>query len=161
MAGKRKKLSASLEDYLEAIFLICRDNGIARSKEIAETLGVSRASVTGALRMLAQKKLIDYKPYSLIRLTPKGRQIAQKVLRRHNIIKSFFVNVLGVDGELAQTAACEAEHALGPQIVDRLLEFIEFVNEKNSHGHPVSEEFRRFYKMNHKRNHGNGAGKSD
>src|SRR4030042_3052363 len=122
----KKKLSASSEDYLEAIYnLICRDK-VARSKDIAESLGVSRASVTGALKSLDSKGLVDYKPYGFIGLTEKGRQQAQLVVRRHNIIESFFINVLGVERQIAEQAACRAEHALGQDVISKLLSFTEF-----------------------------------
>src|SRR4030042_1297139 len=86
----KKKLSASSEDYLEAIYnLICRHK-VARSRDIAKSLGVSRASVKGALKSLGNKGLVDYKPYGFIVLTEKGRQQAESVVRRHNIIESFF-----------------------------------------------------------------------
>ncbi|MFA6176565.1 MAG: metal-dependent transcriptional regulator, partial [Phycisphaerae bacterium] len=59
----RKKLSASSEDYLEAIYNLVSLHKVARSKDIAESLGVSRASVTGAIKLLSDKGLVDYKPY--------------------------------------------------------------------------------------------------
>ena len=67
------KLSASLEDYLEAIYWATVEHGAARAKEIALRLGVRAASVTGALRTLAEKKFINYAPYELITLTEAGQ----------------------------------------------------------------------------------------
>jgi len=144
-ASKQRKLSASLEDYLEAILNLSAGSKVARSKDIAEALEVSRSSVTGALRTLAQKHLVNYKPYGFITLTDQGRALAEKVARRHNIIKSFFVNVLGVEATTAGKAACKAEHALGPQIVDRLLNFIEFVTESSKNGFDLAKEFAKFH----------------
>ena len=54
-----EKLSASLEDYLEVIYNLSKQSRVARSKDIAEALGVSRASVTGALRTLTEKNLVN------------------------------------------------------------------------------------------------------
>ena len=73
MAAENANLSSSLEDYLEAIFNLLKESNIARSKDIAESLGVSRASVTGALRVLKEKGLANYKPYDYITLTETGR----------------------------------------------------------------------------------------
>ncbi len=67
-------LSASLEDYLEAIFNIAGSSGVARSKDIAETLGVSCSSVTGAMHLLSKKHLANYKPYDYVTLTEQGRK---------------------------------------------------------------------------------------
>jgi DtxR family Mn-dependent transcriptional regulator len=152
-ATKQRKLSASLEDYLEAILNLSADSKVARSKDIAEAMEVSRSSVTGALRTLAEKQLVNYKPYGYITLTAQGRALAKKVARRHNIIKSFFVNVLGVDPTTAGQAACKAEHALGPKIVDRLLHFIEFATANNANGFDLAGEFAKFCESNHDKVH--------
>ena len=141
---KYEKLSASLEDYLEAIFNLSSENKVARSKGIAEALSVSRASVTGALRTLAEKELVNYKPYGFVTLTESGEETALRVVKRHNVIKSFFVDVLGVDESPAQEAACRAEHALGSAIVERLLGFVEFVGSRNDNGLDLAGEFKRF-----------------
>jgi DtxR family Mn-dependent transcriptional regulator len=146
--SKTRKLSASLEDYLEAILNLSADSKVARSKDIADALDVSRSSVTGALRTLAEKQLVNYKPYGFITLTDPGRALAEKVARRHDIIKSFFVNVLGVDQTTASQAACKAEHALGPKIVARLLHFIEFATANNRNGLDFAKEFTQFCEAN-------------
>ncbi|MBN1788492.1 MAG: metal-dependent transcriptional regulator [Sedimentisphaerales bacterium] len=140
----KKKLSASLEDYLEAIYNLSREPKVARSRDIAQSLGVSRASVTGALKLLRSKGLINYKPYSFITLTEKGTHQAQEVVRKHNIIESFFVNVLGVQRKAARHAACKAEHALGPEVISRLLNFTEFAEKSNLQGTGIANEFKEF-----------------
>lgn len=79
-------------------------------------------------------------------MTKSGRAVAAEVARKHDILKSFFVNVLGVDKEIAQQAACKAEHALGPEIIARLLNFIKYVTQSNRNGRDVAKEFQRFHK---------------
>jgi DtxR family Mn-dependent transcriptional regulator len=150
MAAKGNKLSASLEDYLEAIFNLAGESNIARSKDIAETLGVSRASVTGALRILKEKGLVNYKPYDYVTLTEAGKRSSMEVVRKHNILKSFFINVLGVEKGIAQQAACKAEHTLGPEVIARLLSFIKFVTKNSKKGRDFTDKFERFYKNNKK-----------
>jgi len=142
---KKAKLSASLEDYLEAIFNLADESDGARSKDIAEALGVARSSVTGAFRLLRERGLANYEPYGCISLTESGRAVAAEVVRKHDILTSFFMDVLGVDSDNAQRAACKAEHALGPEIIGRLLSFVEYVAECNENGRDVAGEFRRFY----------------
>lgn len=144
MVQKRVNLSASLEDYLEAIFNLSSENKVARSRDIAEVLEVSRSSVTGALRILGEKGLVNYKPYGYITLTETGREQAERVARKHNIIKSFFVNILGVDQDVASRAACRVEHALGSRIVARLLHFIDFVTQNSKNGYDLAREFERY-----------------
>lgn len=141
-------LSASLEDYLEAILNLSAGDNVARSKDIAESLKVSRASVTGALRTLAEKHLINYKPYGFATFTEEGRLQAERVARKHDIIKSFFTEVLGIDNNVAQSAACQAEHALGPQIVGKLLQFMEFVTHHNENGYDLLAEFEKYCQQN-------------
>lgn len=143
---KSNKLSASLEDYLEAIFNLAGKSNVARSKDIAKLLGVAKPSVTGALKNLAKKGLVNYRPYGYVTLTHSGVAQAARVARKHSIIKSFFVNILGVDSETAQKAACKAEHALGPAIVLRLLDFTDFITQTGTNGYDVADKFKRFRK---------------
>ena len=143
---KSQKLSASLEDYLEAIFNLAGESKVARSKDIAKLLQVSKSSVTGALRVLKKKGLVNYKPYDYVTLTGAGQTAAAKVVRKHNILKSFFVNVLGINADIAQQAACKAEHTLGPEVIAKLLSFIEFVTRSGKNGYDLADEFKQFCK---------------
>jgi DtxR family transcriptional regulator, Mn-dependent transcriptional regulator len=127
---ENNRLSASQEDYLEAILNVADSSGIARSTDIAVSLGVAKPSVTGALKLLAQRGLVNYKPYGCVTFTQKGVSQAGRVAQRHEIIKSFFVDVLGVDTEIAQKAACKAEHLLGPLIISRMRDFTNSANKK-------------------------------
>ena len=120
-------LSASLEDYLEAIFRIVQEKSAARAKDIGKRLKVSRSSVTGALHALAEKELINYAPYDVITLTDKGRVVAEDVVRRHEVLRDFFVKVLAVEITDAEAAACKMEHAIPETVLERFVEFVEFV----------------------------------
>lgn len=120
-------LSESLEDYIETIFLLIRDHSVARSRDIAARLNVNRSSVTGALQALAERALVHYEPYGYVTLTSEGEEVAQKVLRRHEVLRDFLVRVLSIDGKVADENACRMEHAISKGVVDRLVEFAEFV----------------------------------
>ncbi|MHC4759289.1 MAG: metal-dependent transcriptional regulator [Planctomycetota bacterium] len=147
---KQVKLSASLEDYLEAIYNLAEDNDFARSTDIAKQLGVSKASVTGALRTLSEKGYANYEPYGRISLTKEGTATAADVAHKHDILRSFFHDVLGIDNKIAQKAACKSEHALGAEVIGRLLLFIEFVTDNSKNGFDLKEEFKKFCKNNSK-----------
>jgi len=147
---KKTTLSASLEDYLEAIYNLAAQNGYARSTDIAKKLSVSKASVTGALRALSSKKLANYEPYGHISLTERGKSAAAEVAHKHGILTSFFTDVLSIDTKIAQTAACKSEHALGPEVINRLLLFVKFVNDKNKSDYDLKTEFRKFCKQSAK-----------
>ena len=120
-------LTASLEDYLEAIFHIIVEKQAVRPKDIAKRLKVSNSSVTGALRSLADKELINYAPYDVISLTPTGKTAAKDVVRRHEVLRDFFVNVLTVKEMDADKAACQMEHSIPKLILERFIQFAEFV----------------------------------
>jgi DtxR family Mn-dependent transcriptional regulator len=120
-------LSESLEDYLEAILRLERSALVARVSEIASVLGVSRPSVTRALKALAGRGLVEHKSYGYVTLTPLGRQMAAHVERRHLALKDFLVEVLHLSPDSAETAACRMEHALEPDVFERFAEFADFL----------------------------------
>ncbi|WP_458773903.1 metal-dependent transcriptional regulator [Desulforhopalus sp. 52FAK] len=124
---EKTDLSASLEDYIEAIYHIIEEKLVARSKEIAARLDVSRASVTEALRALSKKDLINYAPYEAITLTPEGKLVAEDVIFRHEALKKFFIEVLAIDKTIAEEGACKIEHTAPPEIIERMINFTKFM----------------------------------
>jgi len=120
-------LTSSLEDYLEAIFHIIAEKQAVRPKDIARRLKVANSSVTGALRSLADKELINYAPYDVISLTLAGKTIAKDVVRRHEVLRDFFVKILAVEDADADKAACRMEHSIPKVILERFIQFAEFV----------------------------------
>ena len=142
--SKRTQLSASLEDYIEAIYNIIAEKQKARSKDIAASLNVSGASVTEALRSLAKKKLINYAPYEAITLTNKGRKAAEDVVHRHNALKQFFIDVLGVKHDIAEQGACRVEHTAPQEIIDQMIRFINYLETCPSDSKQLVENFRTF-----------------
>ncbi len=121
------KLSASLEDYLEAIFHLVEQKHVARSRDISQRLDVSRSSVTGAVQSLAEKGLVNYEPYEAITLTRRGKALATDIVRRHEALRDFLVKVLSIDAVKADQAACRMEHAVPSPVLERLIEFVEFL----------------------------------
>jgi DtxR family Mn-dependent transcriptional regulator len=138
-------LSASVEDYLEAIVNLSEEGArMVRSTDIASLLGVSKASVTGALRVLRNKGLALYEPYGAVILTALGQRLGKEVVERHRVLTSFFETVLGVDSEQAQQTACRVEHVVNPKIIGQLTRFVEFVGQSRRRGVDVAGEFQRF-----------------
>jgi len=137
-------LSASLEDYLEAIFVIVKERQAVRAKDIAAHLGVKAPSVTGALRMLSEKNLINYAPYDIITLTAEGEVLARDVVKRHRTLHHFLKEILGLDEQEAQDGACRLEHAISPEILQRLISFIDFVQQCPRVGTQWIKEFNSF-----------------
>ncbi|MBN1257335.1 MAG: metal-dependent transcriptional regulator [Planctomycetes bacterium] len=122
-----KTLSASLEDYLEAIFHISAQKQAARPKDISKRLKVNNSSVTGALKLLAGKGLVNYAPYEIVTLTGKGKTLAEDIVRRHETLRDFFEKVLAVSHEDAEEAACKMEHVVSREVLENLIQFTEFV----------------------------------
>jgi len=141
-----KEISASLEDYLEAIFWIIASKGVARVKDIAKILSVKASSVTGALQALAKKNYVNYAPYEVITLTSEGEKLAKNVVRRHQILKDFFTNVLAVDEKLADEGACKMEHTINRPILEKLVSFMEFVEICPRGGQKWMDGFTNYYK---------------
>jgi len=127
MTGQNE-LSESLENYLEVILDLEKSHKVARAKDIADRLQLQRGSVTSALKSLADKGLINYAPYSLITLTPKGKKMAREITERHALLKDFLIKVLQVDAATAEDTACRLEHAIDPKTVERLTCFMEYID---------------------------------
>ena len=127
MEQQAEVLSASLEDYLEAILLLERESRVARVSEIADQLHVSRPSVTGALKNLAGRGLVSHARYGHATLTEEGTRIACEVERRHIAIRSFLTDVLSIPMEKAEKAACRMEHVLEADVLAHFVTYAESV----------------------------------
>ncbi|NLH51194.1 MAG: DtxR family transcriptional regulator [Myxococcales bacterium] len=120
-------ISESLEDYLETIYHLVRDKKVARVKDIAKARDVSMASVSTAMRRLADLNLIHYTQREFIELTPEGEEAVRKVIVRHEILRQFLQDFLGIDAAIADTDACQIEHHLSDSTVDRFVRLLEFL----------------------------------
>ena len=120
-------ITTSMEDYLEAIFHIIREKNVARSKDICQALNVSAPSVTKALKVLAERKLVNYAPRELITLTDAGRKAAQDVIYRHEALCDFLITVLHIDETEADETACKMEHNVSLDVIKRIILYSEFV----------------------------------
>lgn len=129
-ARPKKKLSPSLEDYLESIYRLCVEKGEARVKDVAQRLGVHKSSVTGALRALSERGLIQYAPYSAAGLTAKGKRRAEAIWQRHTALRNFLESVLDVETEEAAKTACEMEHVVSREMTERLARFAHYLERR-------------------------------
>lgn len=112
--------SPAVEDYLKAIFKLSRNREAASTSSIAERLGVAAASVSGMLKRLAHRNLVEHVPYYGARLTPAGEKAAVGMIRRHRIIESFLVDVLGYTWDRVHDEAERLEHAASDELIDRM-----------------------------------------
>lgn len=136
----RKK---SIEDYLEVIYMLVLEKGYARIVEIASELKVKTPSATEMIQKLAREGYIEHEPYQRIKLAKKGEELAKMVYKRHKILTDFLV-ILGVDREVAEKDACEMEHALHPETLEKLTKFVKFVKSTPQNTQWLGY-FKRFY----------------
>lgn len=120
-------MSEPLEDYLETIYLLVQEHGFARVKDIAKARDVKAATVSIALRKLAEAQLVNYVRREYIGLTEKGEKAARRVLTRHRLLTRFFEEVLGMSAHAAGEQACAMEHVLTDEAMDRMVRFFEFL----------------------------------
>jgi DtxR family Mn-dependent transcriptional regulator len=113
------------EEYLETIlYLIRKNQGPAKTKQISEELNVSPPSVTEMIKKLNSSGLVEYTPYQGVELTEKGTDQAVRIKRKHQVLETFLADVLDFDRKEAHKEACELEHAVSDAVLERLYEFL-------------------------------------
>lgn len=117
-------MTQSLEDYLEAIYLLSLDRKVARIKEISDRLSVSKPSVVQAIKELKKRNFLSQESYGYIELTDAGIKKAKEILKKHLILKEFFVKVIGVSEENAEKDACKVEHILSEEAFSKIISFM-------------------------------------
>lgn len=118
------ELTASVEDYLKAIYDLELSGPAATTTDIAQRLAVAPASVTGMARRLAQQGLIAHEPYHGITLTEAGRRVALRTLRRHRVLEAYLVHALRYSWDRVHVEAERLEHAVSDELIDRMAETI-------------------------------------
>lgn len=132
-------VTSTVEDYLKAILLEQQrvgGDGLVSMGQIATALRVTSGTVTAMVKTLADSNLVAYEPYSGVRLTPAGMQLAGHVLRRHRLVELFLVKVLGLDWSEVHDEAERLEHVLSERVVERLDEMLGFPT-VDPHGDPI------------------------
>ena len=114
------------EEYIETIYMFEKKEGKAQTGQIAEHMGVKPPSVTEMLQKLQDEGLVDYEPYLGATLTDKGRNLANELMARHKTIADF-LEIIGVDKELAELDACQLEHQVSAETMAKLSKFVEFI----------------------------------
>jgi len=130
--------SASIEDYLKAIHALEQDAGSAATGRLAERLGIAPASVSGMIKKLTARGLIRHRPYQGVNLTAAGRNEALRVIRRHRLIETFLVRIMGLPVEQVHDEADRWEHAVSAAMEDRMAELLGDP-QVDPHGEPIPE----------------------
>lgn len=121
-SSKSFEITASLEDYLEAIkeLIDSGNHAHAHTSDIARKLKVKMPSVTNALGVLRDHGFIHYDTNYPVTLTEAGAQVAERVIRRHRVLKDFLSHVLNLDPLDAGATACRIEHVIDDTLISRL-----------------------------------------
>ena len=109
----------SAEDYLEAILRLRETKGQVRSVDISLLLGVTKPSVSFAMKKLRENEYIHMDQENLITLTEKGEEIAMRIYDRHKTIMSF-LTAIGVEEGIAREDACKIEHDISEESFNAL-----------------------------------------
>src|SRR3954449_12553045 len=130
-------LPKSDREALKAIYRLSRD-GDAHTGVLAERLGLTPGTVTATMKRLADRGLVDHKPYRGVELTAPGRQAAISSIRRHRIVERFLADMLGYAWNEADRLATSFEHELPQEVEDRLFVALDRPS-TCPHGFPIPE----------------------
>lgn len=131
------ELSLSTQNYLKAIWGLSEwSDAPVTPTLIAEKTGLKLSSVSDAMRKLSAQGLVEHAPYSAVSLTPEGRTYAVAMVRRHRLIETFLVHVLGYAWNEVHDEAEVLEHAVSDFMVDRMDEVLGFPS-SDPHGDPI------------------------
>lgn len=131
--------TSTVEDYLKCIFTQqSQEEGLVSMGRIGRELGVAPGTVTAMVKTLAESGLLDYEPYSGVRLTTAGERLATHVLRRHRLIELFLVEVVGLGWSEVHEEAELLEHAVSERLIDRIDELLGRPS-SDPHGDPIPD----------------------
>ena len=111
------------EMYLEAIYVLTKENGFVRSIDVSEYLGYSKPSVSRAMGILRQGNYITVDKDGGITLTPAGQEIAEKIYARHTLLTQILTRI-GVSEEVAAADACKLEHAISDESFEAIKKYV-------------------------------------
>lgn len=117
-------INESAENYLETILILSKSHPVVRSVDVAEELGFKKSSVSVAMKNLREKEHITVTREGFIYLTETGREIAEMIYERHEVISQWLIR-LGVDPKVAVADACKIEHDISPESFDAIKKHIQ------------------------------------
>src|SRR5262245_56283291 len=135
--------SIAVEDYLKTIYALSVGEHAASTSAIADRLRVAAGSVTGMVKRLAERGLVEHVPYYGARLTEVGVQEAVRLIRRHRVLELFLVQVLGYTWDRVHAEAEQLEHAATDELIDRMARVLGEPS-ADPHGAPIPTSEGRF-----------------
>jgi DtxR family Mn-dependent transcriptional regulator len=124
MVASRTKVSPSAEEYLLTLYRLESSGERVGSSQLARMFGVKAPSVTGMHRRLDQRGWVKYRRYRPPQLTDEGRRVAVRLIRRHRLLETFLVNMLGYSWDDVHDEVQGLEHAVSDQLLGRIDEVL-------------------------------------
>jgi len=116
--------SQTISRYLESIYYMDAEGERVRAARLAEWLGISQPTTGATLRRMIRDGLVHITPAREVTLTPRGRETAERIVRRHRVAERWLTDVLGLDWVAADEEAGKLEHALSDEVAERLYQHI-------------------------------------
>ncbi len=132
------RLSRSQQDYLKALYALAPGGEMVTTSHLAARLAVSAPSVTHMLGRLSAERFVVHTRRAGARLSPRGRRAAIEMVRRHRILETFLVRVLGLDWSLVHEDAEVLEHHISDRVLDAIDRLMGHPVE-DPHGHPIPD----------------------
>jgi DtxR family Mn-dependent transcriptional regulator len=133
-------ITARIEDYLEEIFLLESTGRDITVTDLAERLGITKGTVTVTVQKMVEAKMLNHERYGSLHLTAEGRRKGLLVYRRHEGLRAFFHELLGVDRDRSSEMACSMEHYMDTVTDDRLYAMLEFFRRARADREPWVDE---------------------
>ncbi len=121
--GNSMKVNESAENYLETILILSKSLPVVRSVDIAAELNFKKSSVSVAMKNLRERNHITVTKEGYIYLTQSGREIAEMIYERHELLSSWLMR-LGVDKKIAVEDACRIEHVISKESFEAIKKVI-------------------------------------
>ena len=113
-------MTSSKEDYLRVVLELSGKGNKIHSKDIAQELNVSKASVSRMMGFLKNAGYISKEKFGTVTLTERGYIVASLILKKRRLLKDFLTDFLGVEPDIADNDACRMEHAISAETMERL-----------------------------------------
>lgn len=128
--------SIAVEDYIKHIWKLLSQGRRATTKAIAERTDLGRGTVSGMLKQLAARGLVEHQPYRGVKLTEAGERLALRIVRRHRLMELFLVRTLGLGWEQVHDDAERLEHAVSDELIEHIDRFLGHP-QVDPHGAPI------------------------
>ena len=133
-------ITARIEDYLEELFLLESTGYTVTVTDLADRLKITKGTVTATVQKLVDQGLLNHERYGALHLTEDGRRRGIEVFRRHEGLRAFFHEMLGLDRDHSSEMACSMEHYVDAITEERLYALLEFFRRARAEHEPWVDE---------------------